>query len=160
MIRCGCSEISTHSHAEQGEHMTSGLATRTGIGALAMAAGLSLTPNVAARSDSAARAERYTAFAVDMGFPGRARAGPVEFVVERYSTDEERDRLISVLQEQGPDKLLDTLQSLPRVGYLRTPNSIGYDLKFARRHPGEDGGEVITMATDRFIGFFEAANRP
>jgi hypothetical protein len=104
--------------------------------------------------------ERFTAFAVNMGFPGRSSAGTVEFVIERYSTDEERDRLMNVLVEQGPDKLLDTLQSLPRVGYFRTPNSIGYDIRFARKAPGEDGGEVISMMTDRRIGFWEATNRP
>jgi hypothetical protein len=115
---------------------------------------------VAAGISASPASERYTAFAVDMGVPGRSTSGQVEFVIERYSTDAERDRLMSVLVEQGPDKLLDTLQSLPRVGYLRTPNSIGYDLKFARRHKGEDGGDVITLVTDRYIGFWEAANQP
>jgi hypothetical protein len=104
--------------------------------------------------------ERFNAFAVDLGAPGRASSGQVEFVIERYSTDAERDRLLAVLKEQGPDKLLDVLQGLPRVGYFRTPNSIGYDVKFARKRPGEDGGEVITLATDRHIGFWEATNRP
>jgi hypothetical protein len=104
--------------------------------------------------------ERFNAFAVDLGAPGRASSGQVEFVIERYSTDAERDRLLAVLKEKGPDKLLDALQSLPRVGYFRTPNSIGYDIKFARKNPGEDGGEVISLATDRHIGFWEATNRP
>lgn len=107
-----------------------------------------------------AAAERYTAFAVNMGSPGRAAAGQVEFVVERWSTDAERDRLLNTLFDKGPEKLLDVLQEMPRVGYLRTPNSIGYDIHFARKRPGEDGGEVITLATDRYIGFWEAANRP
>jgi hypothetical protein len=120
-------------------------------------------------------AERFTAFAVDLGVPSggidvpappgkrvpeSGKAGPVEFVIDRYSTDEERDRLLKVLADQGPDKLLSTLQSLPRIGYFRTPNATAYDLKFARKVPGEDGGEVISMATDRYIGFWEARNRP
>jgi hypothetical protein len=104
--------------------------------------------------------ERFTAFAVDLGVPGRSSAGPVEIAVERWSTDAERDRLLKALVEKGPDKLLDTLQDLPRVGYIRTPNSIGYDLHFARKHPGADGGEEISLATDRYITFWEAANRP
>jgi hypothetical protein len=105
-------------------------------------------------------ADRYTAFAVALGTPGRTGAGQVEFVVERWSTDAERDRLLNTLFDKGPEKLLDALQDLPRVGYLRTPNSIGYDIHFARKRPGEDGGEIITLATDRYIGFWEAANRP
>ena len=139
--------------------MTSRVAIRTVVSGAAVAAALTLAAaSASARAYSAP--ERYTAFAVDMGFPGRTTAGPVEFVIERYSTDEERDRLMNVLLEKGPEKLLDTLQSLPRVGYFRTPNSIGYDIKFARKHKGEDGGDVITMMTDRYIGFWEAANRP
>ena len=104
--------------------------------------------------------ERFTAFAVDLGVPGRSSAGPVEIVVERWSTDAERDKLLKALVEKGPDKLLDTLQDLPRVGYIRTPNSIGYDLHFARKHPGPDGGEEISLATDRYITSWEAPNRP
>jgi hypothetical protein len=129
----------------------------------------------AAAAGTAAFAERFTAFAVDLGVPAggidvpqpadrrvptTGKAGPVEFVINRYSTDEERDRLLKVLQDQGPDKLLSDLQKLPRIGYFRTPNSIGYDLKFARKVPGDDGGERITMITDRYITFWEARNRP
>jgi len=103
---------------------------------------------------------RYTALAVNMGSPVRWTSLTVEMAVERWSTDAERDRLVSVLLEKGPDKLLETLQDMPRVGYIRTPDSIGYDLHFARRVPGEDGGERVTLVTDRYIGFWEAANRP
>ena len=139
--------------------MTSRLRIRTVVSGAAVAVLLALAnASTSARDYSAP--ERYTAFAVDMGFPGRTTAGPVEFVIERYSTDEERDRLMEVLLEKGPEKLLDALQSLPRIGYFRTPNSIGYDIRFARKYKGEDGGDVITMMTDRHIGFWEAANRP
>jgi hypothetical protein len=104
--------------------------------------------------------ERFTAFAVNMGSLGRGGADTVEIVVERWSTDKERDKLMQALVEKGPDKLLDTLQDLSRVGYFRTPNSIGYDLHYARKAPLPDGGERIVLLTDRYIGFWEAANRP
>ena len=139
--------------------MKSRLRIRTVLSGAAVAVLLVLA-NASASARAYSPPERYTAFAVDMGFPGRTTAGPVEFVIERYSTDEERDRLIQVLLEKGPEKLLDALQSLPRIGYFRTPNSIGYDIRFARKYKGEDGGDVITMMTDRYIGFWEAANRP
>jgi hypothetical protein len=141
--------------------------------ALAIAAAVAV--GAAVSIGAAAAAERFSAFAVDIGVPSggipvptppgkrvpeSGNAGPVEFVIERYSTDAERDRLMQVLIEQGPDKLLGVLQSLPRIGYFRTPNATAYDLKFARKNPGEDGGEVISMATDRYIGFWEARNRP
>ena len=106
--------------------------------------------------------ERYTSFAVNMDSSPVARqgAGTVELVVERWSTDAERDRLMKALVEKGPEKLLDTLQSLPRAGYIRTPNSIGYDLHYARKEPMDEGGERVVIATDRYISFWEATNRP
>jgi len=103
---------------------------------------------------------RYTALAVNMGEPVRWKTLSVEMVVNRWSTDAERDRLVSVLLEKGPNELLKVLQDMPRVGYNRTPDSIGYDVHFARRNPGADGGERVILATDRYIGFWEAANRP
>lgn len=104
--------------------------------------------------------ERFTAFAVNMGTPGPAGAGAIDINVNRWSTDAERDRLMNVLVENGPEKLLDALRKLPRVGNIRTPNSLGYDLRFARRTPLAEGGERIVIATDRPIGFWEAVNRP
>jgi hypothetical protein len=130
--------------------------------ACALAAGLFVATVTFAQTNDAP--ERYTAFAVNMGSPEGPAAAPgattVEIKVERWSTDAERDRLMNVLMEKGPEKLLETLQSLPRVGYIRTPNSIGYDLHFARKAPLPDGGERVVLATDRYISYWEAANRP
>ena len=109
---------------------------------------------------TAAEPERFVANAVSIATPGPTGAGTVEMVVERWSTDAERDQLKSTLLEQGEEKLLETLQRMPRVGYIRTPNSIGYDLKYARKMPLDEGGENIVLGTDRYIGFWEAANRP
>jgi hypothetical protein len=106
---------------------------------------------------SAQTPERFTAAAINMN---RGAAGTIEIVVNRWSTDAERDRLMSVMMEKGPDKLLDALQGMPRIGYFRTPNSIGWDLHFARKMPGADGGERVVLVTDRRIEFWEAANRP
>jgi len=65
-----------------------------------------------------------------------------------------------VLLEKGPEKLLDVLQDTPRVGYIRTPNSIRYDLNFSRRTPGEDGVERIEVITGRDFRFWEVINQP
>jgi hypothetical protein len=101
--------------------------------------------------------ERYTAAAINMN---RGAAGTIEIVVNRWSTDAQRDRLMSVMMNKGPEKLLDALQDMPRMGYIKTPDSIGWDLHFARKMPGKDGGERVVLVTDRRIGFWEAANRP
>ena len=109
----------------------------------------------------AAALERYVALAVNLGgTPGPTGAGTVEITIDNWSTDAQRDQLMKTLIDKGPEKLLDTLQQMPRVGSIRTPNSIGYDLHYARKNPLDEGGDQIVLATDRFIGFWEASNRP
>ena len=122
-------------------------------GAVASASALAL-------AQTSGTPERFTALAVNMSNVGRPGAEMVDIVVERWSTDADRDRLIKTLMDKGPEKLLETLQDLPRVGYFRTPNSIGYDLHYARKNPLPDGGERVVLATDRRIGMWEAVNRP
>jgi hypothetical protein len=104
--------------------------------------------------------ERFTAFAVNMGDFGPARSDMVDIVISRWSTAAERDRLVNVLFEKGADALLAALQDTPSVGYIRTPNSLAYDLRFAKEIPGEDGGRRIILVTDRPIGTWEAVHRP
>ena len=107
--------------------------------------------------------ERFTGFAINMN------SGPstatVDFQIERWSTDAERDQLLAILQEEkdvyrANQKLLSALQRLPKVGYIRTPERLAWDLRFARQMPLEDGGRRIVLATDRPIGFREARNQP
>jgi len=122
-----------------------------------MAAALVSALGVVGAAQTKGSAERYTAMAVNMS---RGGSGTVEIAVTRWSTDQERTRLVSTLMDKGPDKLLALLQSLPRVGYIRANGGLGYDLHYAHKTPGEDGGERVVLATDRRIGFWEAANQP
>jgi hypothetical protein len=134
-------------------------AIRRALHGSAVAAALALTTMVSS-AQTHGTPERFTAVAVNFDSPRGGATGTVEFVVNRWSTDAERDKLMTALLEKGPEKLLDVLQSNPRVGYIRTPNSVGYDLRYARRVPGEDGGERISLVTDRPIAFWEASSRP
>src|SRR4029079_15343819 len=72
--------------------------------------------------------ERYTAAAINMN---RSAEGSIEIVVNRWSSDKDRDRLMSVLMDKGADKLLDVLQDMPRMGYFRAPGNLGWDIHFA-----------------------------
>ena len=103
---------------------------------------------------------RMTAFAVNLSNVGGGGANTVQIDIERWSTDAEREQLITTFKEKGPDALLRALQQTKRVGFIRLPNTLGYDLHFARRHPAEDGGEQIILMTDRRVGFWEARNQP
>jgi hypothetical protein len=111
----------------------------------------------AAQAQTNGQPEHFTAMAVNMN---AGTSGTVEIGVDRWSSDADRDKLLNILMTQGPEKLLDALQTMPRMGYFRTPDSIGIDIHFARRVRGEDGGERVVLVTDRRIGFWESANRP
>src|SRR6185436_16911862 len=75
----------------------------------------------AAQAQTNGQPERFTAMAVNMN---AGRSGIVEIGVDRWSSDADRDKLLNIVMTQGPEKLLDALQDMPRMGYLRTPDSI------------------------------------
>ncbi len=104
---------------------------------------------------------RLTATAVNLSGVGRFRTEQLEIVIDRWSSDEERDRLMDMLKGKGSDQALAALQQVkPRAGYIRTTTRLGWDLQFAGEDALPDGGRRIVFATDRPIGFFEAWNRP
>jgi hypothetical protein len=101
--------------------------------------------------------ERYTAAAMNIN---NGRAGNIDITVNRWSTDKQRDALMAVAVQKGPEKLLDALQSMPAVGHFGAPGTLSWDIHFARKMPLPDGGERVVLITDRRIGFWEAANQP
>lgn len=103
--------------------------------------------------------EEFTATAIVNDNLG-AGAGRVIMRVTRWSTEAERGRLAKVLMTQSAESLLDDLRDMKSVGTIRTPDSLGYDLRYAHQEPGEDGGRRVVIATDRPMGFWEAVNRP
>ena len=114
---------------------------------------VTLGPCVASAED-AKPIERFEAFAVKMT---SGSSGLVQIAIERWSTDAERDMLRKTLAEKGPDALLGVLQKIrPRTGYMRLPNTRGWDLYFARDVRREDGTRQVILATDRPISFAEA----
>jgi len=134
---------------------------RATLAAGAAAAALALSVAVPAAQSNMARPEKFTAFAVDTSNTApRATATSVDITITRWSTDEERDRLLSVFREKGQDALLSALQKLPVVGGIRTPGSLNYDLHFARQKPDAEGGRMVFLMTDRYITGWEAMNRP
>lgn len=101
--------------------------------------------------------ERFRATAMNIN---NGRASNIEITVNRWSTDHQRDALMAVAEQKGPDKLLDALQGMPVVGHFGAPGNLSWDIHFARSMPLPDGGERIVLITDRRIGFWEAANQP
>ena len=87
----------------------------------------------------------------------RLKTTVVDFTVTRWSSDEERKRLLDILVEKGQDRLLRTLQNMPRVGTIKTPDTLAYDLRYAGSVPAADGGEQVVLITDRPLAMWETA---
>ena len=90
--------------------------------------------------------ERFTFTA-----PNGSKAGPngearLELVITRWSSDAERDRVRSVVTEEGPDKVNNALGDA--AGWIHWPGNLDYTLRYARRTPRPDGGEDIVLVTD------------
>jgi len=100
--------------------------------------------------------ERFNAIAM-VNNARASGAGTVQIQVTRWSTSAERAQLINTLRSKGAEKLLDVLSDMRPVGTIKTPDSLAYDLRYAHETAGEDGGRRIVIATDRPIGFWEAA---
>ena len=133
------------------------------LAAVAMALGVgSSAPQVSAQSQNKVR-EDFTAFAINMN--SGPKTATVDIRIERWSTDAEREQLLSILQEQkdkyrANQALLKALQKMPKAGFIRTPNTLAWDLRYARENPLPEGGRQIVVATDRPVGFWDARNQP
>jgi hypothetical protein len=109
------------------------------------------------------------AFAVNMSNIGPGSAGVIDFKVDRWSTAEERQKIITTMVEQGPNKLLDLLQDLPAKGRMRFPNymgpdpnnwRLGWDIKYTWTTPLPEGGHRVVLGLDRYMSFAEVRNQP
>jgi hypothetical protein len=128
-------------------------------------AAIGVTASLAARTSSASIEnvrEDFTAFAVNLN------SGPttatVHIRIERWSTDQEREELLDILRADGSAtsvnrRLARALRRMPRAGFIRTPGSLAWHLRYARQQPLEDGRQIV-VATDRPIGFWEARHQP
>jgi hypothetical protein len=114
---------------------------------------------IAASAQTSGHKESFTAVAIANNNLGSG-AGTILIDVTRWSTDNERSKLVDSLIKKGPNALLDALKDNRPTGTIRTPDSLAYELRYAHQTPGEDGGRRIVLATDRPIGFWEATNRP
>jgi hypothetical protein len=132
----------------------------TGRSLLLIALALCWPVSAAAQAQSDRTPEAFTAIAISAGGPlSSPVAGRLEIIIERWSTDAERQRLLGSLK-RGQDATLDVMRSLRAVGSVRTPGNLAWDLRYAHQVPGEDGGRHIYLATDRPVSAAEAVARP
>src|SRR5262245_5356589 len=116
------------------------------VGALALAASLQAQVGQQRPESGNQAIETFNAraFNVQTGQTGR-----VEIVINRWSTDGEREVLKAVLKAAGSQAMVQEMQNLPQVGYIKTPESMGDALTFARQTTLEDGSRQVVVATNR-----------
>jgi hypothetical protein len=95
--------------------------------------------------------------------------GILEITIDKWSTPEEREKLLEAVETKGQDKLLSELQKAPVKGRIRIPGwtgadpnnyRTGWNLRYAWHEPLPDGGEKIVLGVDRYMSFLEIRNQP
>jgi hypothetical protein len=116
--------------------------------------------------------ETYEAFAVAMGTsnPPVLPAGvtaTVQINITRWSTDEERNALLTTLIENGPAAMAKALNKEEETGWVRvmgTTRSMSpfpsERLRYARQFDLGEGRRRIVLALDRYISLWEQAAMP
>ena len=125
---------------------------RTACAFVACIAGLALTM----AQPAAIQVVRFTATATGPS----GELGPVEIVINRFSTTVEKNRFMDAFAERGPAGLQEALQQAPSIGRLAAPGDQGFDLRYAAELRGENGDRHVIIASDHGMPFFEAADRP
>jgi len=105
------------------------------------------------------RPMRFSAVAVDMS---EGTTGAVNVVIERWTSNEERAALLSVLGQGGQPKLFTALRRVrPRAGYLQHRGGVAFPLRYTSHEVLPDGTRKIVVAADAPVHFVaEPRNRP
>jgi hypothetical protein len=100
---------------------------------------------------------RFSAFGVSMQ---AGISGAIQIAIERWTTDDERTALLNTMAKGGQKALLNALQDVKvRTGFIRTSNSMGYDLRYCRDNILPDGSRQIVIATDKPVSFLAASRQ-
>jgi hypothetical protein len=70
-------------------------------------------------------------------------------VIDRWSSDTERDRMLGVIAESGDAKLLDAFWDVARVGTFYWPGGLEYGVRYARRVARPEGGADVILVVER-----------
>ena len=141
------------------KHPGFGAALTTMVLALSLAGG---SAPAAARQE--AEREVFSAVAQHLG-TGPGGQIRVQFTITRWSTEEERQQLLTTLANEGSDALIDALQDQEEVGFMRATGQGARRgpsdrLKYSRQVPEGDSGRHIILAADQELLIFELRGSP
>lgn len=97
--------------------------------------------------------EKFRARAVSLD---RGAAKNLDIVIYEWTTPEERQALIQTFLDGGSKALYDALDDKSEKGYVKLPQTLGYDMMYAWQVEIE-GKRRIVLASNRPMGFLELA---
>jgi hypothetical protein len=77
--------------------------------------------------------------------------------IDEYSTPEERQIAVDAFNSGGSEGLYNALDKMPARGRIAITGTLGYDIKFVRKLPTDEGFKLIVV-TNRLVNFREAWN--
>lgn len=86
------------------------------------------------------------------------RIGTIQFIIEGFSTDEDRATLIQAFQSGGTKELYDALEKQSSKGRVRIPGGLGYDINYVKVFQQPDGSRKMRIVTNRPILMGEVRN--
>jgi len=135
--------------------------------AVAAIACLAVSPRPDAAVSAGPVVERLVATALNMTGGVPEPAGRIDIVIERWSTDAERENLLRTTIDSGPARLLDALHMVRRrAGFVLSPGLQGLGARARTRRARNfqfaheiktPAGRQVVIATDQHLGFGDPA---
>jgi hypothetical protein len=125
------------------------------VGSVGVALVLALAPSAAVAKDKETAIEAWSGHYINPN-PGSVEGMSfVDIEIYRWTTDEERQALAQTLASKGSDALVQSMRDdKSRVGWVRLPGTVSYDLKYARAFDTDKGRQIV-LATDRPVSMAE-----
>jgi hypothetical protein len=93
---------------------------------------------------------------------GGSRSTTLQINIREWSTDEEREQILTEVQESTSQRprnqnraVARALRGASRIGTINVTGGQSWSLRFSRQFPLENGGRRILLATDRPVSFAE-----
>lgn len=122
--------------------------------------GAALLTVPASGQTSTARADTFTANAINMSRIGSTVPTTLDITITAWTSVAAQERYLSILRGKGSDALAEALRSGPSIGAIRTPASLAYDFRYAFQERTRDNLRRIILITDRPMEFAELIERP
>ena len=99
------------------------------------------------------------------GTPGGARGTMIEIRIREWTTEEERQQVLTEIKEASAQSgrnrnrgVARALRGSSRVGSMNLRGTTGWPIRYSRITQLPDGGQRIILATDRPVSWNEALN--